>query len=159
MPVVVNVLPQDEYDLWLAEQTADLRIEPAVMTTEVAVAAAPAVVPAAAPAPAAAPVEWNMDTAMAEGEGLYNTHCGACHQVDGSGMAPAFPAIAGSAVAMGDIAAHIDIGLNGRPGTAMAGFGAMLSDEELAAIITYQRNAWGNDTGDVVAPADIAAAR
>jgi cytochrome c oxidase subunit 2 len=74
-------------------------------------------------------------------------------------MPPAFPALAGSAVATGDVAQHIDIGLNGRPGTAMAGFGAMLNDEQLAAIITYQRNAWGNDTGDLVNPADIAAAR
>jgi cytochrome c oxidase subunit 2 len=157
MPVVVNVLPQDEYDAWLAEQTADLRVEPAVMTTEVAVAAAPAAAPA--PAAPAAPVEWSMDTAMAQGETLYNTHCGACHQPTGAGMPPAFPAIAGSAVATGDIGAHVDIGLNGKPGTAMAGFGAMLSDQEMAAIITYQRNAWGNDTGDLVDPADIAAAR
>ena len=158
MPVVVNVLPQDEYDAWLGEQTADLQIEPAVMTTEVAVAAAPV---AAAPAPAApaAPVEWSMETAMVQGETLYNTHCGACHQPNGAGMPPAFPALAGSAVATGDIAEHINIGLNGRPGTAMAGFGGMLSDQEMAAIMTYQRNAWGNDTGDLVDPADIAAAR
>jgi cytochrome c oxidase subunit 2 len=127
------------------------------MTTEVAVAAAPAAAPA--PAAPAAPVEWSMDTAMAQGETLYNTHCGACHQPNGAGMPPAFPAIAGSAVATGDIGAHVDIGLNGKPGTAMAGFGAMLSDQEMAAIITYQRNAWGNDTGDLVDPADIAAAR
>ncbi len=74
--------------------------------------------------------------------------------------AAGFPAIAGSAMATtGDVAAHIDIGLHGRPGTAMAAFGPQLSDAELAAIITYQRNAWGNATGDLVTPADIAAAR
>jgi cytochrome c oxidase subunit 2 len=125
---------------------------PASLTTE-----APA---AAAPVAAAAPLEWSMELAMGEGEGLYNAHCGACHQPNGQGLAAAgFPAIAGSAVATGDIAAHIDIGVHGRPGTAMAAFGPQLSDEELAAIITYQRNAWGNGTGDLVSPADIAAAR
>jgi cytochrome c oxidase subunit 2 len=163
MPVVVEVLDRDDYDAWLAEKTAGLKVEPAVLTTETAVAAA-SVTTAPAPAPvaqaAAAPAaDWSLDTAMAEGETLYNTHCGACHQANGAGMPPAFPALAGSAVATGDVAQHIDIGLNGRPGTAMAGFGAMLNDEQLAAIITYQRNAWGNDTGDLVNPADIAAAR
>jgi cytochrome c oxidase subunit 2 len=163
MPVVVEVLDRDDYDAWLAGKTAGLKVEPAVLTTETAVAAAP-VATAPAPAPvaqaAAAPAaDWSIDTAMAEGETLYNTHCGACHQANGAGMPPAFPALAGSAVATGDVAQHIAIGLNGRPGTAMAGFGAMLDDEQLAAIITYQRNAWGNDTGDLVSPADIAAAR
>ena len=95
---------------------------------------------------------------MAQGETLYNAQCGACHQANGQGLPPAFPAIAGSAVATGDLSAHIDIGLNGRPGTAMIGF-RQLSDEQLAAIITYQRNAFGNDTGDLVTPAEIAAAR
>jgi len=159
MPIVVHVLPQDEYDEWLAGKTAGLKVEPAVMTSEVAVAAAPAAVTAPAPAPIAVPTEWSMDVAMAQGEPLYNTHCGACHQPNGQGMPPAFPAIAGGAIATGDIGEHIDIGINGRPGTAMAGFGAMLSDDELAAIITYQRNAWGNETGDLVEPATIAAAR
>mgnify|MGYP000190440415 CR=1 FL=1 len=55
----------------------------------------------------------------------------------------------------GDIGAHVDIGLNGKPGTAMAGFGAMLSDQEMAAIITYQRNAFGNNMGDMVQPIDV----
>ena len=96
---------------------------------------------------------------MAEGESQYNTSCAACHQANGQGLPPTFPAIAGSAVATGDLAAHIDIGINGLPGTAMTAFGPQLSDEQLAAIVTYQRNAFGNDTGDLVKPADIAAAR
>jgi cytochrome c oxidase subunit 2 len=159
MPVVVNVLPRDDYDAWLADRTAGLKVEPAVLTTQTAVASAPVAVPTPAPAAAAPVAEWTMDAAMVEGETLYNTHCGACHQANGAGLPPAFPALAGSAVATGDVTQHVEIGLNGRPGTAMAGFGAMLSDEQLAAIITYQRNAWGNDTGDLVSPADIAAAR
>jgi cytochrome c oxidase subunit 2 len=162
MPIVVNVLPRDEYDAWLSDQTAGLEFERAAMTAEtapstMAVAAAPP--PAASSGAGGDFVDWSMTTAMAEGETLYKTHCGACHQPDGAGMPPAFPALAGSPVATGDVVEHISVGLNGRPGTAMAGFGAMLDDEQLAAIITYQRNAWGNDTGDLVSPADIAAAR
>jgi cytochrome c oxidase subunit 2 len=158
MPVVVHVLPQDEYRAWLAEQTADLKVEPAVMTS--AVAADTEVQPAAEAAPAESdPVEWNMDTAMALGEKTYNASCAACHQPNGQGMPPAFPAIAGSAVATGDLAAHIDISVNGKPGTAMAAFGLQLGDEELAAVVTYQRNAFGNGMGDLVSPNQIAAAR
>ena len=84
--------------------------------------------------------------------------CAACHQQNGQGVAPAFPAIAGSPVATGDPAAHIDLVLNGKAGTAMQPWNS-LNDLEIAAIITYERNAWGNDTGDIVQPADIKAAR
>ncbi len=154
MPVVVNVVPESEFAEFIAANAPPaVEVVPASLTTSA---------PAAAPTPAAAPepAEWTLEVAMSEGEGLYNAHCGACHQPNGQGLAAAgFPAIAGSAVATGDVAAHIDIGVHGRPGTAMAAFGPQLSDAELAAIITYQRNAWGNATGDLVTPADIAAAR
>jgi len=67
-------------------------------------------------------------------------------------MGSVFPTLAGSPVALGDVAEHIDIVINGKPGTAMQAFAAQLSDVELAAVITYERNAWGNDTGDTVTP-------
>jgi len=155
MPVVVHVLPKDEYQNWVAEQTAGLSIQPAVMTSETETP----VVTAAAAEPAPAQTEWTLEHAMAEGETQYTSNCGACHQANGMGLPPTFPAIAGSAVATGDVAAHIDIAVHGKPGTAMAAFGPQLSDEALAAIVTYQRNAFGNDTGDLVTPDQIAAAR
>jgi len=157
MPVVVNVVSEQDYDNWLAENGAEPQAEPGVL---MAVAEAGDYAAEETPA-AAAPViaDWSLDLAMSQGELLYNTHCAACHQANGKGLPPTFPAIAGSMVATGDIGPHIDISINGRPGTAMAAFGPQLSDEELAAIVTYQRNAFGNDTGDVVAPDDIAAAR
>ncbi|MDX1474872.1 MAG: cytochrome c, partial [Reinekea sp.] len=62
----------------------------------------------------------------------------------------------GSPIATGDIANHIDIVLNGSSkNPAMAAFGPQLSEVDIAAIITYERNAWGNDTGDMVTPVDI----
>lgn len=94
-----------------------------------------------------------------DGEKLYGTHCSTCHQANGMGLPPAFPALAGSPIATGPVADHLDIVLKGKPGTAMLAYGPQLSDEELAAIITYERNAWGNDVGDVVTPEDVKAAR
>jgi len=73
------------------------------------------------------------------------THCGA--------------ALKGSAIATGDVAKHLAVVLQGVSGTSMPGFGAQLNDVDLAAIITYERNAWGNNAGDTVQPADVKAAR
>ena len=74
-------------------------------------------------------------------------------------MPPAFPALAGSAIAMGPVEGHIGIVLNGKAGTAMAAFGAQLSAVDLAAVITFERNAWGNNVGDMVQPVDIVTAQ
>jgi cytochrome c oxidase subunit 2 len=92
---------------------------------------------------------------MARGEKAYATACAACHQADGSGAPPAFPALKGSPIATGDMTAHIDIVVNGKSGTAMQAFGNQLSEVDLAAVITYERNAWGNNTGDMVTPKEI----
>ncbi len=94
-----------------------------------------------------------------DGEKLYATHCSTCHQANGQGLPGAFPALAGSPIATGPLAGHLNIVLNGKAGTAMLAYGPQLSNEELAAIITYERNAWGNDTGDEVSAEDVQAAR
>jgi len=96
---------------------------------------------------------------VARGEKVYQANCAACHQANGMGLPGAFPAINGSKVATGPIADHIKVVLNGRPGTAMAAFGGQLSDADIAAVVTYQRNAWDNKMGDLAQPAEIAAAR
>ena len=157
MPVVVEVVSPEEFTAWIAERS------PAVDAPETRVAAAEPValgLVAEANAAEVQPAAWSLDSAMAQGESLYAGACAACHQADGQGLAAAgFPPLAGSAVATGPVDEHIRIAVHGRQGTAMAAFGPQLSDEELAAIVTYQRNAWGNATGDLVAPADIAAAR
>tara|TARA_R110000822_G_scaffold191751_2_gene330456 strand:- start:1208 stop:1432 length:225 start_codon:yes stop_codon:yes gene_type:complete len=66
-----------------------------------------------------------------------------------------FPALKGSSIVLTDIQEHINTVINGRPGTAMAAFGKQLSEVDAAAVITYERNAWGNDTGELVSPLDI----
>jgi cytochrome c oxidase subunit 2 len=138
MPIVVNAVSEDAFRQWVAEQQA---------------------AKAAAAAEASADKTWTLDELMARGEETYNKVCAACHQVNGQGLPPAFPGLVGSAIVTGDIAAHLEIVLNGKAGTAMQAFGPQLDDLELAALITYERNAWGNDTGDLVQPGDIAAAR
>ena len=98
------------------------------------------------------------DELMAAGKKVYAT-CSACHGADGQGIPGVFPAIAGSPVAAGPIEDHIDIVMFGKAGTAMAAFASQLSDQEIAAVVTYQRNSFGNSTGDAALPADIKAKR
>lgn len=146
MPIVVEVLPAEEYDVWLV---ANAPAEPdATILAEA---------PAAAGETAAHAPSWKLDKVLAQGRALHAGNCAACHQDSGQGLpAAGFPPLAGTKVSKEE---HIRVAMHGRPGTAMAAFGPRLGDEELAAIVTYQRNAWGNDTGDLVAPADVAAAR
>ena len=136
MPIVLVAKTQEDYDAWVGEQKG-----------------------AAAAAAADATKTYTMDELMAKGEAVYNTSCAACHQAEGQGIPGVFPAIAGSAIAKGDVAAHVDIVVNGKDGTAMQAFGEQLGDTDLAAVVTYQRNAFGNDTGDLVQPTDISAAK
>jgi len=132
MPVVVKAVPQEEYDAWVGEQKAAAEKERELTQKD-----------------------WTMAELMERGEKAYQTACAACHQADGSGAPPAFPALKGSKIALEDMAAHIDIVVNGVSGTAMQAFGNQLSEVDLAAVITYERNAWGNNTGEMVTPKEI----
>ncbi|MGB2739831.1 MAG: cytochrome c oxidase subunit II [Cognaticolwellia sp.] len=101
---------------------------------------------------------YSKDELMTMGEKVYMTACAACHQAAGQGMAPVFPALKGSAIATGDVAIHLDMVLNGsKKNPAMAAFGSQLTKTQIAAVVTFERNAWGNNTGDLVQPADVAA--
>jgi len=136
MPIVVKVLSEADYDVWLADQLKD--VEKAKQDEQQALAST-----------------LTMAESMTLGEQVYVARCAMCHQVGGEGIAGAFPKIKGSPIALGDIAAHIDVVVNGKPGTAMQAFANQLTAKELAAVITYERNAWGNDTGDVVQVSDV----
>lgn len=134
MPVVVEARTPEDYAAWLAERKAAAQAERALGDRE-----------------------WSLDALMARGEQAYQSACAACHQASGEGLPPVFPALRGSAIATGPKEGHIAIVVDGKPGTAMPAFGRQLSALDLAAIITYERNAWGNQTGDMVTPQDIAA--
>ncbi len=136
MPVVVEVVPPEQFANWKKEQIA-----------------------MSATAAANANKTYAMTELKALGEKVYSANCAACHQPDGAGLPGAFPGLNGSKIVSGDKSGHIDIVVNGKPATAMASFGKQLSDLDIAAVVTYERNSWNNKTGDVVQPADIAARR
>ena len=133
MPIVLNVLPKAEYELWVQKQHQGMAQE----QTEIERL-------------------WTRNELMELGENVYAAQCATCHQADGQGLAPAFPALAGSGVTNGPLNENIQIVLQGRKGTAMQAWGTMLSEADIAAALTYTRNAFGNETGDVVQPQTIA---
>ena len=89
---------------------------------------------------------------MARGEEVYGRNCVGCHQKNGKGIPNMFPAIAGSDIATGDIDKHLSTIVDGVEGTPMQSYRDVLSDVELASVITYQRNALGNAMGDAMQP-------
>lgn len=135
MPIVVDAKTEADYKQWVTEELA--------FAEEVK---------------NSADREWTGAELMEKGEQVYTTTCAACHQADGKGINGVFPALAGN-LHLHHIEAHIDVVMNGRPGTAMQAFAPQLSDADIAAVITYERNAWGNDTGDLIQPATIKAMR
>lgn len=140
MPIVVIAKSQTDYDQWLqATRTAqrEAREEEQRLLD----------------------MQMGMDELMALGEKVYTTRCAMCHQANGQGLPGAFPALAGQGVSVDPAARleHISVVVHGQAGTAMQAFGPQLSLKELAAVITYERNAWGNNTGDAVQAAEIQA--
>jgi cytochrome c oxidase subunit II len=106
---------------------------------------------------------WDLKDLVARGEKVYAANCVACHQANGKGVPPAFPPLDGSKVAQGPVAAHLDVVLNGavkngQP-TAMVPWKNTLSNTDIAAVVTYERNAWGNHVGDAIQPSQVAAAK
>lgn len=137
MPVVVDARAPEDYAKWLADKKKALQ--------------------ASADDPNK---KWSLPDLMARGEKVYTQNCVACHQANGKGVPGAFPALAGSAMTTKDLPGHINIVLHGsKKNPAMAAWGPQLSNTDLAAVITYERNAWGNNTGQAVQPKDILAAR
>ena len=136
MPIVVRAVPHQEYAAWVADRHAAQE-----MVAQEALR------------------DWTVEELMTRGREVYITACAACHQQDGQGLLPAFPAITGSPIATGPLDAHLDRVMNGKPGTAMAAFAEQLSDSDLAAVITFQRNALGNAVGDSVQPSAVRATR
>ena len=140
MPIVVEVKSVEDYEAWLNEQHA--------LTAKAADAEK-----------ASLGASMSKDELMQLGETTYMAYCAACHQPTGLGLPPAFPALKDSPIATtGSITEHIDVVFNGRAGTGMQGYGKQLSLKEIAAVVTYERNAWGNDTGDLVQSSDVKAA-
>jgi cytochrome c oxidase subunit 2 len=136
MPIVVQAVSEEEFKTWIGEQQ------------KMKVAAA-----------AAAERTWSKDELIKHGKEVYNKICAACHQPNGKGVPGTFPALAGSKIVTGPVDGHLHLVMNGKPGTAMQAFASQLNDVDLAAVVSYERNAFGNNTGDVVQPSQVKAAR
>ncbi|MBE0347817.1 cytochrome c oxidase subunit II [Pseudoalteromonas peptidolytica F12-50-A1] len=136
MPVVVEAVSPENFEVWLDDAKA-------------------AKAKAAAESQAVAEQILSKEELMEVGEQTYMAYCAACHQPTGLGLPGVFPAMKGSEIVIGDLKPHIDILLLGRPGTAMQAFAKQLTIKQIAGVITYKRNSWGNDTGEVIQPSQI----
>jgi cytochrome c oxidase subunit 2 len=157
MPIVVEVKPQADYEAWLTAEKQKLAAEAQ-----------------------AANKTFALDELKQRGEGIFNTRCAACHQPTGKGIPGVFPPLVegetfsnqdtvkrltergfwkDGKIVMGPKERHLDILMHGIPGTAMQPLGQQMSDLDVASVITFERNNWGNKTGDVIQPAEVAALR
>lgn len=132
MPIVVNVLSKEDYASWVKSQKGEQVVEEVKNNTD-----------------------WAQADLISKGKEVFDSQCAACHQTTGQGMPPAFPALDGSAVVNGPADEQIKTVVFGRKGTAMQAFGGILSESDIAAAITYTRNAWGNTAKDAVQPQDV----
>jgi len=140
MPIVVEVKTAEDYAKWLDEHKK-----------------------AAAAAADDPNKQWDQRELIARGEKVFTANCAACHQANGKGVPGAFPALDGSKVVLGPKDAQIKTVLNGvtkngQP-TAMVAWKNTLSDTDIAAVVTYTRNSWGNRTGETIQPSEVKAAR
>ena len=135
MPIVVKAVTEDEFNKWVVEQQNK---QNSVDHSR----------------------DMTREELLSRGKLRYEQVCAPCHQDNGMGIPPLFPALKGSSVAVGyPVSRHIELILNGVSGTAMQAYQEQLDDEDLAAIITYERNAWGNNTNDQIQPSDVAEVR
>jgi cytochrome c oxidase subunit 2 len=136
MPIVVIAKEPAEYDKWVSEQEA---VQQEAKEKEQRLLS----------------MNMTMAESMLMGEKVYSANCAACHMPNGEGLPGVFPALKGSQIAVADQPKHIDILINGVAGSAMQSYAKQLTMSEIAAVVTYERNAWGNDTGDLVQAKDI----
>ena len=135
MPIVVKAVSDSEYKDFI-QGKRDLKAQQALLTEKL----------------------WETDELFAIGEEVYLKNCVACHQVNGAGIPPVFPALAGSEIVMNDKARQVEILMEGVQGAAMQSYAEQLTEVEIAAVITYTRKAWGNDAGgdgEIVVPKEI----
>lgn len=133
MPIVVQAVSELDYQIWVLEQKQQQLIQEA-----------------------ASAKPWTKEELMTRGQQVYAQLCSVCHKENGQGIPPVYPALkASSMVVSENIDRHIAIVLQGVSGTAMQAFAKQLSDADIAAVVTYERNAWDNNTGDLVQPMDV----
>ena len=136
MPIEVEVLPEEEFDQWILDQLLAIEL-------------------ASGQAVADRAKTWTMAELMDIGQTVFIDNCATCHEADGSGQGSTYPALAGGEIPTGPMPTHIERVMSGAVDTEMQAWAPQLSDLELASVITYERNAFGNDLGDIVQPLTI----
>ncbi len=136
MPIVVEAVSQEDFNKWVSLQK-DKAVSAAADSNKV----------------------WTKTALMKQGKKVYEKSCQACHGATGAGVPGAFPAITGSKIATGPVKDHLDMVMNGKAGTAMQAFKGQLSDADLAAVVTFERNGLGNKAGDIIQPSQVKALR
>jgi cytochrome c oxidase subunit 2 len=135
MPIVVKAVSSEEYASFIVDKK-EAKIQQALLTEKL----------------------WEKSELVTIGEDIYQKNCVACHQVSGAGLPPIFPALAGSDIVLNGKDRQIEILMEGVQGAAMASYAEQLTEVEIAAVITYTRQAWGNDEagdGKIVLPKEI----
>ena len=132
MPVVVEVMEEQAFDAWYAEEVDNEAVRREALSKT-----------------------FTTEELMAEGEKVYATFCASCHQANGQGVPPVFPSLVGTGVVSGPRDEHIKLVIDGVTGTSMQAFGKQLDAAQLAAVVHYERHAWGNNAGDVTQPRDV----
>lgn len=136
MPIVVKAVSEDDFNKWVSVQKSKMTA-----------------------AQAGSSKTWSKSQLMSRGQKVYAKSCASCHGPTGAGVPGVFPPMTGSKIATGPVSAHLDMVINGKPGTAMSAFKDQLSDVDLAAVVTFERNGLGNKNGGVVQPSQIKALR
>jgi cytochrome c oxidase subunit 2 len=157
MPIVVEAKSPEDFDIWLRDRRVAQAVEAQASLRK-----------------------YTMDDLMKHGESIFNSRCSTCHQATGKGIPGVFPPLIegetfknpdtlrrleergfakDGRIVMGPKDKHLDIVMHGIPNTAMQALGQQMSDLDVAAVITYERNSWGNKTGDIVQPSEVAAVR
>ncbi len=158
MPIVVEAMPLEKYNHWLKSQKTSI-----------------------ASAAATSNKTYTLEALQLQGEKVFTNRCAMCHQANGLGIAGMFPPLVAGApftadskvtaplaergfwkdgkITLGSKEQHLNIVMHGIPGTAMQAIGQQLTDLEVAAVISYERNHWSNQTGEVIQPAEVATTR
>jgi len=134
MPVVVEVMEEEAFDAWYADEVVRESERVANLSKS-----------------------FTEEELMAQGEQVYNTFCASCHQPNGQGVPPVFPSLVGTPVVSGSRDEHIALVLDGVQGTAMQAFGKQLDAAQVAAVVHYERHSWGNKSDDITQPRDVIA--
>ena len=130
MPIVVHAMEELDYQQWLDAKKVEAEELKLAMSQS-----------------------FSMDELYARGEKVYQTNCVACHGPTGAGGVG--PSLIGSSITTGPMNGHLSLMINGVQGSAMQAFGEQLNNIDMAAVITYKRNAWGNNMGDMLQPVDV----